>query len=187
LIALAPCGVTVEFMDVIQARKSIRDYQEKEVEQEKLKEILEAARIAPSWANKQCTRYIVVTDKKRIGDLANIFMGFVKQAPAVIVACANPKDSGSRNGMDYYLVDVGISMQQLVLAATSLGLGTCWIGGFDEGKVKKALEIPQNIKVVALTPICYPADLSMRSKLVRSSSAADKRKPVEEIVHKEKW
>lgn len=143
--------------------------------------------MAPSWANKQCTRYIVVKEKKAIEELASTFIGWIKQARIVIVACANPKDSGVHNNMDYYLVDVGISMEHLVLAATDQGLGTCWIGGFNEEKVKKTLQIPENIKVVALTPLGYPADLSMRSKLVRSSSGAEKRKSMEEIVHKEKW
>jgi nitroreductase len=177
----------MEFMDVVTARKSVRDYEDKPVEEEKLTNILEAARWAPSWGNKQATKYIVVTDKKRIEDLSNMFMGFVKKAPVVVVACANPKDSGSRNGMDYYLVDVGISMQQLVLAATNVGLGTCWIGGFDEDKVKKALGIPENIKIVALTPLGYAANTSMKNKLVRSTVGADKRKPLEELVHREKW
>ncbi|MCW4001003.1 MAG: nitroreductase family protein [Candidatus Bathyarchaeota archaeon] len=175
----------MEFMDVVATRKSVRDYQDKPVEEDKITQILEAARQAPSWANKQGTKYIIVTDKKRIEDLANMFMGFVKKAPAVVVACANPKDSGSRNGMDYYLVDVVISMQQLVLAATNLGLGTCWIGGFDEDKVKKALEIPENVKVVALTPLGYMSGASMKNKFIRNTMVS--RKPLEEMVHREKW
>lgn len=178
----------MEFMDVVNTRKSIRDYQDKPVEPEKLAKILEAARLAPSWANKQCTKYIIITDKKRIEDLAqNMFARHLKQAPIVIVACADPKDSGSRNGMDYYLVDVGISMEHLVLAAADQGLGTCWTGGFDEEKIKKALGIPENVKVVALTPLGYPAELSMRSKLVRSMAGLNKRKPINEMLHQEKW
>jgi nitroreductase len=177
----------MDFTDVVTSRKSVRDYQAKAVEEEKLTKILEAARWAPSWGNKQSCRYIVVRDKKTIEDLASMFMGWIKQAPVIVAACANPKDSGSRNGMEYYLVDVGISMQQLVLAAADVGLGTCWIGGFDEAKIKKALQIPENIKVVALTPLGYPAEASMRSRLVRSSVSADKRKPLEELVHQEKW
>ncbi len=177
----------LEFMDVVATRKSIRDYLPKDVEEEKLTQILEAARTAPSWANKQCCRYIVVKDKNKIEELAGMFIGWIKQAPVLVVACANPKDSGSRNGMDYYLVDVGISMQQLVLAATNFGLGSCWIGGFDESKIKQTLQIPENVKVVALTPIGYPADVSVKSKLVRAGAGSDKRKPIDEIVHKEKW
>ena len=177
----------MEFADVVNTRKSVRDYTDKEVEDDKLTQILEAARWAPSWANKQCSTYILVKDKKKIAELASMFMGWIKQAPAVIVACADPKASGQRNGMDYYLVDVGIAMQQLVLAATSLGLGTCWIGGFDESKVKQALSVPDNIKVVALTPVGYPAEAGLKSKVLRTTVKADKRKPLEELVHKEKW
>ena len=89
--------------------------------------------------------------------------------------------------MDYYLVDVAISLQQLILAATDMGLGTCWIGAFDEVKVKKALEIPENIKVVALTPVGYPAGEGVRSKLSKAFIGGAKRKPIENIVHQEKW
>jgi nitroreductase len=78
-------------------------------------------------------------------------------------------------------------MQQLVLAATDLGLGTCWIGGFDEAKVKKVLEIPANVRVVALTPVGYAAPMSERGKTVREFVKASKRKPLEEMVHREKW
>lgn len=177
----------MEFMDVLVARKSVRDYQEKDVEEEKLTKILEAARLAPSWANKQCCNYILVTDRAKIQELASGFIGWIKKAPVVVVACADPKESGSRNGMDYYLVDVGISMQQLVLAATDMGLGTCWIGGFDEAKVKKTLAIPENIKVVALTPIGYAGEAGLRSKLIKTVGGTDKRKTLAETIHKGKW
>jgi len=85
-------------------------------------------------------------------------------------------------------VDVGISMQQLILAATDMELGTCWIGGFDEAKVKKALGVPENIKVVAMTPLGYPADKeSLGSKLRKTVIGGGKRKPLAEIIHQEKW
>ena len=177
----------MDFIDVITARKSVRGYSDKPVEEEKLSKVLEIARLAPSWANKQCCRYIVVKDKTKIQELSGNF-GWLKQAPVVVVACADPKDSGDRNGMNYYLVDVGISMQQLVLAATAMDLGTCWVGAFDETKVKKALQIPENIKVVAMTPIGYPADKEgISSKLIKTVIGAGKRKPLTEIVHQEKW
>ena len=177
----------MEFNDIIFSRKSIRNYTEQAVEPEKLTKILEAARAAPSWANKQCCQYVVVSDKAKIKEFSSIINPWLKQAPVLIVACADPKDSGSRNGMDYFLVDVAISLQQLILAATDLGLGTCWIGGFSEEKVKKVLEIPNNIKVVALTPIGYAAESNLRTKIARKIIRSDKRKPLEEIVHKEKW
>ena len=177
----------MEFIDVVAARKSVRDFLDKEVEEEKLTKILEAARLAPSWANKQCCKYIVVKDKAKIQDLAGGFNSWLKKAPVILAACADPKGSGSHDGMDYYLVDVGISMQQLVLAAADLGLGTCWIGAFDESKVKKILTVPEKIKVVALTPVGYPADAGTRSKLIKTLGGTDKRKPLAEMVHQEKW
>jgi nitroreductase len=178
----------MEFMDVVASRKSVRGYADRKVEEEKLAEVLEAARLAPSWANKQCCKYVVIRDRAKMKELSGGINPWLKQAPVVLAACADPADSGSRNGMDYYLVDVGISMQQLVLAATDLGLGTCWIGAFDEAKVKKLLQVPENVKVVALTPVGYPAENEgLRSKLARRFVAADKRKPIEEMVHREKW
>ena len=177
----------MDFMDVISTRKSVRGYADKPVEEDKLSKVLDAARLAPSWANKQCCRYIVVKEKAKIQELAGRF-GWLKQAPVVVVACADPKDSGDRNGMNYYLVDVGISMQQLVLAATALELGSCWIGAFDEPTVKKVLGVPENIKVVAMTPLGYPAKTEgIGSKLIKTAIGSGKRKPLEEIIHHEKW
>jgi len=178
----------MKFMDVVAARKSVRSYSDKRVEEEKLAEILEAARLAPSWANKQCCKYIVVKDKATIEALFGDFRAWLKQAPVLVVACADPKDSGSHDGMDYYLVDVGISMQQLVLAATNLGFGTCWIGSFNEAKIKKVLEVPDPVKVVAMTPIGYSADREgTGSKAAKSFITSAKRKPLEDMVHWEKW
>jgi len=177
----------MEFMDVVKARKSVRSYVDKEVEEEKLQKILEAARLAPSWANQQCVKYIVVRNKAKIAEVSGILNSWVKQAPILLAACADPGESGSRNGMDYFLVDIGISMQQLVLAATDLGLGTCWIGAFDEAKVKKALEVPGAVKVVALTPLGYPAEEGFEAKNARKPTGASRRKPIDEIVHMEKW
>ncbi len=178
----------MEFMDVVAARKSVRSYADKEVEEEKLTKILEAARMAPSWANRQCWSYIVVKEKAKIEELAGrLINSWLKKAPVIVVACGNPKKSGSQNGMDYYLVDVAISMEHLILAATDLGLGTCWIGAFNEAKVKQILEIPENIKVVALTPIGYPADEGRGSKMLKRIIGSSNRKPMEEIVHHNKW
>ena len=178
----------MEFMDVITARKSVRSYLDKPIEEEKLAEILEAARLAPSWANKQCCKYIVVKDKAKIQELAGSFRAWLKQAPVIVVACADPKNSGSHDGMDYYLIDIGISLQQLILAATNLGFGTCWIGSFDEAKIKKVLEVPDPVKVVAMTPIGYPEDKAdVGTKAVKAHFGSAKRKPLADMVHWEKW
>ncbi len=176
----------MDFNDVVSSRKSVRGYSDKPVEEEKLMKVLEAARLAPSWANKQCCRYIVVKDAIKIQELSGNF-GWLKQAPIILVACADPKDSGDRNGMKYFLVDVGISMQQLVLTATNLELGTCWIGAFDEEKIKRALNIPENVKVVAMTPLGYPDKEGIGSKILKAAIGSGKRKTLEEIVHREKW
>jgi len=178
----------MEFMDVVKARRSVRSYADIDVEEEKLNLMFEAARLAPSWANKQCWSYVLVNDEEKIKKLAGgVVNSWMKKAKAIIVACGDPKKSGFRNGMDYYLVDVGISMQQLVLAATDLGLGTCWIGAFDEKKVKQLLGIPEEIKVVALTPVGYPAEANIRSKMTAKLIGANKRKTKEKTVHYNKW
>jgi nitroreductase len=161
----------MELMDVITKRTSIRKYKPDPIDEEKIRYVLEAARLAPSWANWQCWKYIVVTDdslKKIITQHE-----WATEAPAIIVGCADPKQSGKDHGQDYYMLDMGISMEHLVLAATEQGLGTCWIGKyFDEKTVKKVLEIPKNFKVVAMTPLGYPAE----------ESIVKPRKKFEEIV-----
>ena len=97
----------MKFLEVIKSRRSIRNYSNQAVEDEKLDEILESARLAPSWANKQCWSFIVIKDKKMIEALSkSAFVNkWLKKAPVIIVACGDPKLSGSRNGMDYFLVD----------------------------------------------------------------------------------
>jgi nitroreductase len=177
----------MEFMDVVATRKSVRSYAKREVEEEKLTRILEAARMAPSWANKQCVNYIVIKNREKIEQLAGTFNSWIKQAPVVVAACADPYESGSHDHMDYYLVDVGISMQQLILAATNQGLGTCWVGAFNETKVKKVLGVPEKIKVVALTPIGYPSNESAGTKLIKKFIGSEKRQPIERILHMNKW
>jgi len=178
----------MEFMDVVAARRSVRSYTDEDVEEEKINKMFEAASMAPSWANRQCWSYVLVKDKEKIKKLASgLVNSWMKHAKAIIVACGDPKKSGSRNGMDYYLVDVAISMEQLVLAATDLGLGTCWIGGFDESKVKKILDIPEKIKVVALTPIGYPSVGGVRNKVITKLIGSNKRKSMENMLHYDKW
>jgi nitroreductase len=177
----------MEFSDVVICRKSVRGYLDKPVEEEKLVKILEAARLAPSWANKQCCQYLVIKDKELILRIGSIYNSWLKQAPVIVMACADPFESGAHDGMDYYLVDVGISMQQLILAATDLGLGTCWIGSFGESKVKELLKIPKNVKVVAMTPIGYSSDEGVGVKVVKEFIGSNRRKSVEEFVHWNKW
>lgn len=180
----------MEFYDVVKNRKSIRKYMSKKVPEDVLDRILEAARWAPSWKNGQCTRYIIVDDPAL---MPKVVSGMVVNwgAPMFIVACADPANSGHKNGMDYYLVDLAISMEHLVLAAAAEGLGTCWIGAmFNEASVKNALSIPDNMKVVAVTPLGYPEEnglKSMVSTTIRMAVHADTRKPVGEIAFRNKY
>jgi nitroreductase len=180
----------MEFESVIKSRSSIRDYLDKIVEDEKINFILECARLAPSWANRQCWHFIVVKDKKSIVNLSktSIINRWLKNVPVIIVACGDTTKSGSRNNINYFIVDVSIALEHLVLAATDKGLGTCWIAGFDEKKVKKILRIPKHIQVVALTPLGYPAEKnSFIGKLFKVVTQNKKRKSIDKIVHENRW
>jgi nitroreductase len=180
----------MEFSDVIKTRTSIRDYSDKEVEDEKIKYVLECARWAPSWVNKQCWRFIVVRDKETIIALSktSIINRWLKHVPVIIVACGDPESSGTNNDIEYYTVDVAIATENLILAATDVGLGTCWIASFDEKKVKEILGIPNRIKVVTLTPLGYPAEKKgILGSITKFFTRSKKRKSLDEIVRYDKW
>lgn len=166
----------MELMEVIRKRRSIRKYKAEPVPEKDIKYVLEAARLAPSWGNRQCWRYIVVTDealRKKI-----TMRDWAAQAPVIIVGCADPTKAGNKDGKPYYMLDMGISMEHLILAAAERGLGTCWIGGqFDERVVKEALNIPEDIRIVALTPVGYPDE----------APAPKERKTVDEMVCWNRW
>jgi nitroreductase len=181
----------MEFTEVVRLRHSVRTYEDKPVEDEKLERILESGRLAPSARNSQCWAFVVVKNKdtiERIGEACGMLNPWLKKAPMVLVACADPRESISRNGMDYYLVDIAIALEHIVLAATDLGLGTCWIAGFDEDRVKEILGVPKGIRVVALTPIGYPAEKEgIRGSMIKVLARSGRRKPMQELVHQERW
>lgn len=148
-------------MDLIEKRKSIRSYKPQDVEEEKLNYILQAFRKAPSAKNLQPWKLIIVKDKKKISDLSIACNNqtFLSEAPILIVACAKEDEAyGVMGGyMNSYPVDIALALEHLILAATEKGLGTCWIGAFKEKLVKDLLDIPANVRVVAITPVGYPA------------------------------
>jgi len=146
----------MELMDVIHQRRSIRKYKSDPVPEADIEYILEAARLAPSWANSQCWKFIVIKDETVKHQLAKAGNSWIADAPVIIAACANPIKSGIKADQQYYMLDIGIAMEHLILAATERGLGTCWIGWFDEETAKKALGVPDNIRLVATTPLGYP-------------------------------
>lgn len=150
----------MEFMSVVRKRRSIRAYKSDPVADDDLQFLLEAARLAPSWKNLQCWEYIIVKNEEsriKIAESRPQSKEWLVQAPIMVVVCADPEKSGSAEGKEYYMTDIGISFEHLILAAKDRGLGTCWIGEFDEKIVKEALNVPEEIRVVAFTPIGYPA------------------------------
>jgi len=167
-------------MDAIKTRKSVRAYLPTPVEDEKLNAILEAARLAPSAANRQEWRFVIVRDRETRKKLAAVAGGqeFVGDAPVVIVACAETDGHVMRCGQLSYPIDVAIALDHMSLAAVELGLGSCWIGLFDEKKVKEILHIPDEIRVVELMPLGYPSNPSVFAK---------DRLPLNRIVKYEQW
>ena len=165
--------------EAIATRQSVRAYEDRPVEPEKLQRILEASRLAPSASNRQEWRFIVVQDpelRKRMIEAAR-GQEFVGQAPVVIAACAEGTDHLMPCGLPCYAIDVAIALDHLSLAAVEEGLGTCWIGAFDQQKVKDLLGIPEEICVVELMPLGYPADTPREKS----------RKALDEICMRETW
>lgn len=170
----------MDVFEVIRTRRSIRNYLDKPVEKDKLMRVLEAARLAPSAGNRQPWDFIVVTDPKIKEKLKSAYpRDWFSSAPVIIVACASPSKAWVRkDGEEYWKMDVAIAMQNLILAAWAEDLGTCWIGAFDEHETRRILNIPQEVRVVAMTPLGYPAE---------EKEPVTDRKPLSEIVHYEHW
>ncbi|HPE64249.1 MAG TPA: nitroreductase family protein [Methanothrix sp.] len=169
----------MELAEAIRRRRSIRKYLPRKIENDKLDRVLEAGRLAPSAKNLQEWKFIVVRDDGRRKRLAEAAKGqtFVGEAPVVIAACATVTDYVMTCGQLTYPIDLAIAVEHMVLAAAAEGLGTCWIGAFYEEEVKKVLNIPPEIRVVALLPMGYPVE----------SPAPRPRKEMDEIVAFETW
>lgn len=164
--------IILEVLEAIRTRRSIRKYKTDPIDDKTLETVLEAARWAPSWANTQCWRFIVVRDGDIKSRLANTLRGrenapnpatdAIGNAPLVIVACAELGKSGSYDGVpatdkgDWFMFDVALAMQNLALAAHSLGLATVHVGHFDAKEVAIILEVPEGYCVVEMTPLGYP-------------------------------
>jgi len=169
-------------MDVKEAilrRRSIRAYLPKPVPEDVLNRVLDAGRLAPSAVNRQEWRFIVVRDsgaRKRVVEAAGN-QAFIGTAPVILVFCATEGDSVMTCGQVCGTVDTSIALSYVTLAAVEEGLGTCWIGSYDEGRMKAALGIPANPRVVAITPLGYPAE----------DPPARSRKAMKEVVSYDKW
>jgi len=169
----------MDVFDAIKARRSVRSYLDRDVEEEKLRQVLEAGRLAPSASNRQEWRFVVVRDAQLRQKLVAAAHGqrFVGEAPVVIVACAVQSDHIMPCGHPSHLIDVAIAIDHMTLAARELGLGTCWIGAFDPDEVRRVLGIPGDVEVIELLPLGYPSEWPQ----------ARPRKPFEEVVCFDSW
>jgi len=165
-------------LEIIRKRYSCRAYHDKPVEREKLDSILEAARLAPSAKNLQDWRFVVVTDKETKRQLAKAANNqrFLENAGVIIAACSN-SDHVMRCGQAVGPIDVAIALEHIALQATDLGLATCWIGSFYVDKVRRILAIPEDVAIIELMAVGYPADCRKEPT----------REPIEKIVCYEKW
>ncbi|TES87370.1 MAG: nitroreductase, partial [Candidatus Aminicenantes bacterium] len=153
----------MKVLEVIQKRQSVRKYKKDPIPEKAFMRVLEAARLAPSGKNFQPWKFIIVKDKALKEKLAQASAGqfFMAEAPIIIVGCGFPDNCYAHMGryMKSWSVDVTIALEHLILQAQEEGLGTCWIGSFEEEEVKAILNIPENVKVLALTPLGYPDEI----------------------------
>jgi nitroreductase len=182
----------MEVNAAIAARRSIRKYKSDPIDPNILKQLLEAVRVAPSWANTQCWRLVVVTDHDIKNKLADTMFGFggkpsqtaegMKVAPVAIAFCAEkgksgfsyaePRAAATDKGEYWYMFDVALAMENFMLAAQTYHLGTVVIGAFDPKAAAEVLKVPPGYAVVALTPLGYPDE----------APAARPRKEISEII-----
>ncbi len=170
----------MDFKTLAGSRYSVRAYQPDPVEAEKLQQILEVVQSAPTAANRQPIRLVVIHTEGREDELRQIYhRSWFTEAPLIICVCAVHKEGWVRSsdGKNYTLVDVAIAMDHLTLAAADLGLGTCWVANFNPQSARQILCLPEGVEPVIFTPLGYPAD----------QPEPKERKPLEELVHYERW
>jgi nitroreductase len=177
--------ISMSVLELIKSRRSTRKFIDRKVEREKIESCIEAARLAPSAENVQPCRFLVVDDPEQIARLSeNAFSGIYRfsrwaaEAPVIVCIFAELDWLANRlgkqvQGTSYYLIDVGIAGEHLVLQAEALGLGTCWIGWFDEKKTRKFFDVPRSWKAVSLLALGYPE---------YRKGKVSKRKPLEDVL-----
>jgi len=164
----------MDYSELIRSRYSVRAYKPDLVEEEKLAAVLEAARLAPTAANRQPFQLFVIPTEGRREELRRIYnKEWFVQPPLIICACGLPGEVWKgEHGRDYLGVDVAIVMDHLILAAADLGLGTCWIGAFNADAAREILDLPVGAEPLIFTPLGYPAD----------SPKPKERKPLDDLV-----
>ena len=169
----------MEYSELIRKRYSVRAYKSDPVEEEKLHQVLEAARLAPTAANRQPFRIVVIHTEGRQEELQRVYpREWFARAPLVLCICAMPEQGWVRmDGKQYTDVDAAIVMDHLILAATDLGLGTCWIAAFNPSAARQVLGLPEGVEPIAFTPLGYAAD----------QTRPKERKPIADLVRYERW
>ena len=165
-------GIGIDlFLDILRQRNSCRSYLGKEVEEYKIENCLEAARLAPSACNKQPWRFKIVRDEAEKADicenglLPGIPMPWLAEVPVIVVLCVEKSLithtlAPLLSGIKYQLLDIGIAGEHFVLSAAVQGLGTCWIGWFKEKRIRTTLSLPRNLKIISLISLGYPSEPS---------------------------
>jgi len=169
----------MEFFETLAARYSVRGYKPDPVDDDTLSRVLEAARQAPTAANRQPFRIVVIHTRGREVELARVYgRDWFTQAPLVLAVVAVPGEAWQRSdGKSYADVDATIAMDHLILAAAAVGLGTCWVAAFDPDAARDVLGLPVDVEPVAFTPLGYP------DKPARGTA----RRPLAELVKEERW
>lgn len=181
----------METLEVINKRASLKMHlSEREVERDKIRKVLDAARLAPSARNQQPWRFIVVQGKENVENVVTkAFFEFsqaFKEASVLIFDCANPSDDDIHEGREYYLFDVGLAVENILLVATDLGLVTHPMTSVNEDELRKVLHIPDDVRFVVATPLSYPTggsyDEAAREKLSQRT-----RKSLKEVAYSNVW
>lgn len=169
----------MSFFELMERRVSVRGYKDTPIDDELILKVLEAGRMAPSAANRQPWYFVVVKDEFGRKTLGKAYpKEWFAAAPVIIAVAVNANEAWTRcDGVNYSWVDAAIAMDHITLAATELGLGTCWIGAFDPQIAEPALNLPKNFSLVAMTPLGYPDD----------DGREKKRKNINDVVFWEKY
>ena len=181
----------METLEAVNKRCSLKTHLSgREVELEKINKVLDAARMAPSARNMQPWRFVVVRGKRSVESLVDAALGegnaVAKEAAALIVVCARPRDSVIHERKEYYLFDTGLAVENMLLAATDLGLVTHPMAGVNESELKRLLNIPRDVRVVLVTPLAYPREASFDAA-ARERLQERTRRTLEEVVYYDQW
>jgi nitroreductase len=184
----------MEFSQLVKKRYSCRKFSNQSVEKEKVVQCVEAAHIAPSACNAQPWRFIVLDEpeiKDKVSEVATSgiyrISKFIKNAPVLIVVVADKGSFMSKAGSlirntNFYLIDIGITCEHIILQASELDLGTCYIGWFNDKAVKKMLNIPKKMIIPLIICLGYPDDMYKEKDPIRRRAKSDMRKPIDDIL-----